>query len=396
MKKNLFSLLAVIFIAMCIVYILPSGSVAAQDSNDPIVLAVVGPMTGAGAAQGLYAESGAIIAAEKINESGGVNGRMIEIIGFDDKGDPAEAALVAQRIVDDERIFAVVGHMWSSCTLAALQIYADANMPVLAPSSSNNQVTALGYMNLIRMCHRESVFNPAVAGLIVNNFKHENIALFYPNDDFGLGNAQVIKAKLDELGAKIVYEAPFKPNQDKDFTVQITAALKAGADAIFTTAQQTEAGLIASQMSQLDAWSQITHMFTTNAVLYQVFLDRIDENAANHIVVTSTLNIFADRPAVQDFNEAFFKIQEASVSETASNSHDAVLVIAETLRNGATRDNLIETIKMNTYDGLYIGDNIKWNEKGDRTDYNLYAIGIKDGKFYDTGIVADTTGVSFD
>ncbi len=230
-------------------------------------------MTGGGAQQGQYAMIGAEIAREEINAMGGINGRPIELVPMDDKGDPAEAATVAQRLVDDPRIEVVVGHMWSSATLAANPIYIEAGMPVITPTASNTAVTTQGWDNLIRVCLSDKIQAPQMAALLVNNKDVKKAAIFYANDDYGRGLLEQAKMTIGQLGGEVVYEAPYKPNVDKDFTVQLEAAVNAGADGILLAAQQAEAGLIVSQASQMGIFEDIPVFVGNAGMLYQLFLD---------------------------------------------------------------------------------------------------------------------------
>ena len=90
---------------------------------DTIHLAVAGPMTGDAAAFGQNAKRGADAAVALINAAGGIGGKQVAYDAFDDMGSPKEAASVARRILDAEKYLAVVGHVNSSCTLAALPVY---------------------------------------------------------------------------------------------------------------------------------------------------------------------------------------------------------------------------------------------------------------------------------
>lgn len=96
----------------------PAGDTAKTEASDTIRLAVVGPMTGQDAMYGTGFRQAAQIMADKWNAEGGCLGKKVEIVVFDDKGSPEEAANVAEQIVADDSIVAVVGHFSSSCSMA--------------------------------------------------------------------------------------------------------------------------------------------------------------------------------------------------------------------------------------------------------------------------------------
>ena len=121
-----------------------SSSSGSSSDSDTIRLAVVGPMTGADADYGTGFKNSAMIMADKWNAEGGVLGKQVEIVVFDDKGSPEEAANVAEQIVADSSIVAVIGHFTSSCSMAAAPVYQDHGMLEVSPCSSHADYTKTG------------------------------------------------------------------------------------------------------------------------------------------------------------------------------------------------------------------------------------------------------------
>ena len=113
------------------------------------------PLTGTSASYGELMLLGANMAAEELNEAGGIQGMKVEIVAYDDKQDPNEAALVAQRFCDNEEIYAVISHGGSGLTMAAAPIYEEAKLTNMAPSSSASLVTEQGHQYLVRHVIRE-------------------------------------------------------------------------------------------------------------------------------------------------------------------------------------------------------------------------------------------------
>ena len=97
-------------------------------------------MSGDAAAYGEIIRNGALMKIDEINEAGGINGRMLELVVGDERCDPKEAAAVAQNFSSNEDILAVVGHVCSSATLAAIPIYKEAGLPAVSPTATNIEV----------------------------------------------------------------------------------------------------------------------------------------------------------------------------------------------------------------------------------------------------------------
>ncbi len=116
--------------------------VGEQEVNaEPLVLAIAvdDPYDGG---RGASIVNGVSLFIDDLNESGGIGGRPVAVEVFDDGGEEASARQVAEQIVADDRILAVIGHRISSTSLAAAPVYDAAGMPVITPSATNPAVTA--------------------------------------------------------------------------------------------------------------------------------------------------------------------------------------------------------------------------------------------------------------
>ena len=363
-------------------------------STEPIYFGLTGPFTGGGASQGEFAEVGAMKAVEEINAAGGINGRPIELVIYDDKGDPQEAALVAQRYVDDPRITAVIGPLWSSCTMAAMPIYEEAGMPVLTPTSSADEVTQQGWTQLIRLGLRNAIQAPQRAAFLMNNMGRKKVAVFYANSANGRSALERTKEVAAQLGAEIVDEEPVNTGVDTDFTVQLTRAENAGADGIFITAQYNEGSLIVSQAAQLGLMTdQKIILVSSGALLHDVVRERVGPDAQDGFYIVVPDDFFSDRPVVKELREYFEEVKGTAPNQTGAYSYDGLHVVARAMNEGATKETLIETIKSMTFTNLIIGDEIQWGPEGDRQDIKSAVVKVQDHEFVSAGMIVDTTGL---
>lgn len=114
----------------------------------PVVsLAVVAPLTGESAAAGMEIRNAATVAIDDLNDLIG-DGPRIELLFFDDRGDPDLATTIARQIVADDRIVGVIGHSTSTTSMAAAPVYADANMPVITGQATTDALS--DYPNYFR------------------------------------------------------------------------------------------------------------------------------------------------------------------------------------------------------------------------------------------------------
>ena len=108
-------------------------------------------MTGSEATFGRSTDNGIQLAIDEINEAGGVNGKKVRVITYDDKGDAREAGTAVTRLVTKDGVVAVLGEVASSLSLVGAPVCQENGVPMVSPSSTNPKVTKVGDM-IFRVC----------------------------------------------------------------------------------------------------------------------------------------------------------------------------------------------------------------------------------------------------
>lgn len=121
------------FIRTPLSLVLAGCLVTAFSARADIVIGVAGPFTGPNATYGDQYWHGATQAADDINAAGGINGEKIKLVQGDDACEPKQAVAVANRLVDQDKVNAVVGHFCSSSTMPASEVYSDAGIIAITP-----------------------------------------------------------------------------------------------------------------------------------------------------------------------------------------------------------------------------------------------------------------------
>ena len=354
----------------------------------PIKIAVAAPMTGGDASMGLNAQRGADMAIAAINKAGGIGGQPAAYTIFDDQGSPLQAAAVAQRILDAGDFAAVIGHVNSSCTLAAMPIYSDAGMPVLCGSSSNPAVTESGWQNIVRMTIRDDYGAQQYSAFAVNNLKKKKLGILFANDDYGRGLRDEMVKAIKALSAELSAEAGFTPNADKDFSSIITDFKSKGVEVFMLNCNYTEGGLFLGQ-AKAQGISGVPTV-GPDSLLYDEFIT-LSQGAAEGAYVLASYDPYASAPITQSFMAAFDKAYAALPSQVAVFTHDFLFLLKQVMAAGATQATLISTIKGTSFDGA--GGHYAWDAKGDVKGRTFAVIQVKGGKFASTGLQVDETGL---
>lgn len=216
---------------------------------ETIKIGVAGPHTGGYAAFGAQFWRGASQAAADINAAGGINGKKIELVKADDACEPKQAVNVANHLVDVDKVQAVIGHYCSSSTLPASDIYGNAGVPMMTPSSTNPKVTDRRIPMLFRMCGRDDQQGVVAADFIVKKLKAKRIAVVHDKDAYGLGITAALKDQLRKLKVKeVLFEGLTRG--EKDYNALVTKIRSAKADAVFFGGNHAEAGILVRQMRE--------------------------------------------------------------------------------------------------------------------------------------------------
>ena len=150
---------------------------------------------------------GVELAAKEINASGGINGVLIELMGLEwkDSGRFVAKDILrwARQFAGTKDLLAVIGHSDSSSTLSAAAVYNQHKVPQIVTIATNPAITNIGDWTY-RLCLSDAAQGPALAEYAVKDWGKKRIAVFYVNDDYGRGLAQLFEKRVRELGGEIV------------------------------------------------------------------------------------------------------------------------------------------------------------------------------------------------
>ena len=179
---------------------------ACNFSGDPIRIGLAGSLSDP---VGLPMKRAAELAVEQINAEGGIKGRPLELVERDDYADPDSAVFVATDLYESG-VSAVIGHLFSSTTLAAAPVYNGGSEPVAAisPSSSSPDVTTAGDYTF-RICPSDLAHGVALARWVRDTLRLERGALLYLNDQYGRGVRQMFVREFTRRGGILVAVDPY-------------------------------------------------------------------------------------------------------------------------------------------------------------------------------------------
>ncbi|TKI07151.1 branched-chain amino acid ABC transporter substrate-binding protein [Martelella alba] len=213
-----------------------------------IKVAIVGAMSGPVAQYGDMEFTGARQAIADINAKGGVKGNKLVGVEYDDACDPKQAVAVANKVINDG-IRYVIGHLCSSSTQPASDIYEDEGVIMITPAATNADLTTRGYKMILRTTGLDSDQGPTAAKYILNDIKPKRIAVVHDKQQYGEGLARAVQDSLKKNGGNVVLFEGITAG-DKDFSTLVARLKKDNVDFVYFGGYYPEMGQILRQSRQ--------------------------------------------------------------------------------------------------------------------------------------------------
>lgn len=331
----------------------------AEATAEAIKIGFYAPITGPAAADGEAATRGGELATQLINEQGGILGRPVELVVYDDAFSPDEAANVTRRLIEQDKVAAVVSGSYSFTTRAGAPIAQEAGIPFMAAYAVHPSVTETGEY-VWRIGALATVQGLAGAELVANNLGAKDVAILVIDNDFGVSLVDAFKARAAELGLNIVYEEKY-PLGESDFRPLLGGIAAANPEALYATGYYAEAASLVSQMAEAGMDIQVVGQEGYDS---PTFL-KLAGDAANDVIFTTDLDRDSERPAVQEFLKRFQETYDEQADAVAASAFDAVRVIAAGIEAGGATEpaRILEGLRsLENFDQAVTGPIIRFTE----------------------------------
>lgn len=342
-----------------------------------IRIAAVAPLTGAQADVGQDLLNGVRLAVDERNANGGVLGRKIELVVFDDAADPKEAVSVAHKIASDPTIVGVVGHMNSGTTKPAAPVYNTAGIPVVMPVPTNPEITRQGFQNLFRLPPTDLDQGTDVARFALEKLGKKRFAIVHDSTAYGQPLAEVFRKEVEGKGEVVAFDGVTEG--DKDFRALLTRIRGLKPDALFFAGIYNEAGLLASQARELG----LTATFlAADGSFGDKFVEIAGSSAAEGAVMSFIAPDARSSEAARKFSDKF-RAKYGAVKVFAPLGYDAanVLLTGIASANSTDRGAIIKTLHSESFKASGVTGESRFESNGDNSRRQVYFFTVKSGKF---------------
>lgn len=313
-----------------------SSNTSTDTNSDIIKIGVFEPMTGANAAGGEMTVEGIKLANELFPE---VLGKKVEIVIVDNKSDKVEAANAAARLIEKEKVNAIIGSYGSSLSMAAGDLVKKNKVPAVGCSPTNPLVT-LNNDYYFRVCFIDPFQGTVMANYAFNDLGAKKAAIIQDvTQDYSVGLSKFFVDAFKDLTGdeNSIVEISSYNSGDQDFTAQLSNVKSKNPDVIFTPGNYGESALLIKQARELGINAPILGGDTWEA---PEFLD-IGGSAVEGIVFSS--HFTSEAPVTEkskEFLEAYKKKFNKDANAFAALGYDAYLVILDAI----TRANSAEAV----------------------------------------------------
>jgi len=356
-----------------------TAAAGAPASGDTFTLGLICPLSGSSAVSGQILKNATEMAVNEINEAGGINGNIrIVMAEVDDEGVPATSVTAMQKLVEQDKVQAVIGAQASSCTLANMEITKAAKIPQITPASSNVAVTQSGNPYIYQMTATDELHMRNIMKYMAEEKGAKTFAILYESSDFGTGGYKIAGNLCGsyhlEMTANEVYNSG-----DTDFSVVLGKMQKADPDFFIFWGYHTEVAMICKQMQQYGiSYPVIGQGYNSPE------LTNLGGAAVEGIMIDTAFDAANPDAKVQEFDKKYTDIYGKGYDQNAPQSYDAVYVIKDAVERciAAGKDytdgeTLNEYIASTSWDGV---TGVTAFDENGRMDKDLLIITIENGE----------------
>lgn len=290
------------------------------------------PLTGFAAADGESARNGAELAIAQINEAGGINGDILELVIYDDQASPSEAVPIAQKLIERDNVVAGISGSYSGSTRAAASIFQESGVPYISAFAIHPDITRAGDY-VFRTSFVGEVQGRAGAKLVGDTLGLTKAVIITLQNDFGQSLAAGFKEAADQFGVEIIAEYEYGI-KDRQFGPIVSSIRADNPEVIYASGYFFTAGPL---VSQLRAAGIDVPVIGQEGYDSQKFID-IAGDASEGTIITTSLNRDSDVAETLDFISSYEALYGVKPDMVAASGHTAIKVLSAAMEVAGTTD----------------------------------------------------------
>jgi branched-chain amino acid transport system substrate-binding protein len=354
MNKIIF-LISVSFLSVVLIF---SG--CDKSGQNEILIGEYESLTGSEATFGISSTNGLKLAVDEINSSGGLLGKQIKLITYDDQGKPSEAATVVQKLINKDKVAGIIGEVASSRSKAGAQICQSSKIPMISPASTNPEVTAIGDY-VYRVCFIDPFQATVMSKFAINSLKIKKVAVLQDvKNAYSTGLANFFISQFKEMGGEIIEVQSYSAG-DKDFKAQLTAIKSKNPEGVFIPGYYTDIGLIAIQAREIGL---TVPLFGSDGWESEKLTEGKAKDALEGCFFSTHVSTEDPSPTIQNFIKKYKEKYNIMPDAMSFLAYDAGMILFDAIkRAGSTEAEKIKNSLALTKDFSGVSGKISFNEQ---------------------------------
>lgn len=306
---------------------------APVSAQDTIKIGFFGPLTGSVAADGMSARQAVELAVQDVNGRGGVLGKPVELVVYDDRLNPQEAVAIAHKLIEKDRVVGVVSGAFSGPSRVTAPLFAKARIPMVAGYAVHPDVTR-GSDSNFRTGFLGSVEGAASGEYAVVTLKARRPAVLSVDTDFGREVTAGFTARTEKLGVPVVVQQVYKYPGETDFRPFLTRIMAARPDLLFAAGYHDVAALITLQAKELGVALPIVAKGGFDSPKFVA----LAKGTAEGVIVATNLDRDDPRPLVQSHLKRYRATYGSDLDMVGASSFDAFMVLVTAIQRAGSID----------------------------------------------------------
>ena len=355
--------------------------IGCEVKKEPIKLGTVLRLS-IGAEHGIPSRRGVEMAVAEVNQAGGINGRKVELLVEDEKDSPQAAVNAVKKLIEVDKVVALVGPMTSGDMMAAGKIADEAKVVDISPTATTPQLSGYGAY-LYRGCSRIDTQAKVLTKFVADTWKPKTVGIFFSNEPYGKGSDKFFSEEFEKLGIKVVAREPFNRGA-RDFKTELTKIKAANPDILFIPGYTPETAPAAAQARQLGMNQKILGVYGD---MDPVYLKLAGAAAEGHVIggeYDENYNTPKNQAFKKNYEELVEKNHDPYNIMFAALHYDAASLILEAMKkNGPTSEGIKKFLdEVKDFDG--VTGKLSFDQTHDVSragTEGVYILEIKGGKY---------------
>jgi branched-chain amino acid transport system substrate-binding protein len=307
-----------------------SKAEATRTETAGVHIGVITSLTGSQAAFGQAHKNGYAVAINEINARGGVLGKPVDVVFYDDQSKPDQAVQGVAKLVDQDHVSIILGAFSSETTRAMVPRVIQKEVPLIMPTATADNVMETGSPWIFRLCAGATSYARSTVGFLKDNGAPRTIALVYENTNFGQANAKAMTAVATEAGMTVVDDEAYQANSP-DYKALLQRVKAKEPEVVYYASYLLDAVTLVRQAEEVDFNPKFVTSAGTGFAAAEFPTAKGAGKFAEFTYSVSQWLPTAKWAGSKEFDETFTKLAGTHPAYHATEAYGALLVAADAI-----------------------------------------------------------------